>query len=111
MDDHCYYYATRWRYCLAFDYKYKRSHHSVDLTLCDEIIQKYGGNYLSHLVYSGDKDCFFNENKDSFIMYRYKSNALVVLGDPIGNTKSFESLLEAFYQFAEYQGYEIIFIK
>ena len=39
-----------------FDYKYKRSHHSVDLTLCDEIIQKYGGNYLSHLVYSGDKD-------------------------------------------------------
>ena len=43
LDDHCYYYATRWRYCLVFDYKYKRSHHSVDLTLCDEIIQKYGG--------------------------------------------------------------------
>ena len=94
-----------------FDYKYKRPHHSIDLTLCDAIIQKYGGNYLSHLVYSGDKDCFFNENKDSFIMYRYKSNALVVLGDPIGNTKSFESLLEAFYQFAEYQGYEIIFYQ
>lgn len=38
-----------------FDYKYKCPHHSIDLTLCDAIIQKYGGNYLSRLVYSGDK--------------------------------------------------------
>ena len=41
-----------------FDYKYKCPHHSIDLTLCDAIIQKYGGNYLSHLVYSGEQRLF-----------------------------------------------------
>ena len=44
-------------------------------------------------------------------MYRYKSNTLVVLGDPIGDPNTFESLLEKFYQFAEYRGYNIIFYQ
>ena len=44
-------------------------------------------------------------------MYRYKSNALVVLGDPIGDANTFESLLESFYQYAEYRGYDIIFYQ
>ena len=44
-------------------------------------------------------------------MYRYKSNALVVLGDPVGDVSSFESLLEAFYEYAEYYGYDIIFYQ
>ncbi|MBL7573151.1 bifunctional lysylphosphatidylglycerol flippase/synthetase MprF [Staphylococcus saccharolyticus] len=94
-----------------FDFKFKHPYHISDLTICESIIQEYDGNYLSHLVYSGDKDCFIHENKASFLMYRYKANALVVLGDPIGNPSTFESLLEEFYQFAEYQGYDIIFYQ
>ena len=31
--------------------------------------------------------------RNKFLMYRYKGNALVVLGDPIGDTKAFQSLL------------------
>ena len=63
-----------------FDYKFDRPHQITDLSICEAIIHEYGGNYLSHLVYSGDKDCFIHENEKSFLMYRYKSNALVVLG-------------------------------
>src|SRR5699024_4922668 len=32
---------------------------------------------------------FFNEQQDAFVMYRYKGNAYIVLGDPIGNSASF----------------------
>lgn len=94
-----------------FDYKFDRPHQITDLSICEAIIHEYGGNYLSHLVYSGDKDCFIHENEKSFLMYRYKSNALVVLGDPIGDANTFESLLESFYQYAEYRGYDIIFYQ
>lgn len=54
---------------------------------------------------------FINENEDAFIMYRYQRNAYIVLGDPIGNPQSFYSLLESFYQEAEYLGYDIIFYQ
>ena len=94
-----------------FDYKFERPHRMTDVSICESIIHEYGGNYLSHLVYSGDKDCFIDENEKAFLMYRYKSNTLVVLGDPIGDPNTFESLLEKFYQFAEYRGYNIIFYQ
>ncbi|MEJ7464212.1 bifunctional lysylphosphatidylglycerol flippase/synthetase MprF [Staphylococcus saprophyticus] len=94
-----------------FDYRYSKSNQNKDLTICEQIIHEYGGNYLTHLIYSGDKDYFVHDNESAFLMYRYKSNALVVLGDPVGDASSFESLLEAFYEYAEYYGYDIIFYQ
>lgn len=94
-----------------FDYRYSKSNQNKDLTICEQIIHEHGGNYLTHLIYSGDKDYFVHDNESAFLMYRYKSNALVVLGDPVGDASSFESLLEAFYEYAEYYGYDIIFYQ
>lgn len=94
-----------------FDYRFIKSSQNKNLAVCEQIIQQYGGNYLTHLIYSGDKNYFIHENESAFLMYRYKSNALVVLGDPVGDTASFESLLEAFYEYAEYYGYDIIFYQ
>ena len=51
------------------------------------------------------------DSEQAFLMYRYKSNALVVLGDPIGNTASFQSLLADFYSYAEKLGYDVIFYQ
>ena len=63
-----------------FDYRYSKSNQNKDLAICEQIILGYGGNYLTHLIYSGDKDYFVHDNESAFLMYRYKSNALVVLG-------------------------------
>ena len=52
-----------------------------------------------------------HDNEQAFLMYRYKGNALVVLGDPIGDTQSFQTLLESFYQYAERLGYDVIFYQ
>ena len=44
-------------------------------------------------------------------MYRYKASSLVVLGDPLGDENAFDELLEAFYNYAEYLGYDVIFLS
>lgn len=94
-----------------FDYQFSKVRISSKIEDCEEIINQYGGNYLSHLIYSGDKQFFTNENKTAFLMYRYKASSLVVLGDPLGDENAFDELLEAFYNYAEYLGYDVIFYQ
>ncbi|MGO3049590.1 MAG: bifunctional lysylphosphatidylglycerol flippase/synthetase MprF [Staphylococcus sp.] len=94
-----------------FEQRYRILRSGSEDEICNAIIKQHGGNYLSHLMYSGDKKCFINETHDAFLMYRYKNNAHIVLGDPIGNPKSFQKLLESFYKEAEYLGYDIIFYQ
>ena len=66
-----------------FGRRFERPHQLQEYSQCKSIIETYGGNYLSHLIYSGDKDVFMYDSEQAFLMYRYKSNALVVLGDPL----------------------------
>ncbi|WP_426462457.1 bifunctional lysylphosphatidylglycerol flippase/synthetase MprF [Staphylococcus equorum] len=94
-----------------FEYRYRVKNRSNNIAMCEAIIAQYGGNYLSHLIYSGDKYYFINEKEDAFIMYRYKYSAYIVLGDPVGNPESFHELLETFYREAQYLGYDVIFYQ
>lgn len=94
-----------------FEAKFKSSSNDEGLAQCKTIIDNYGGNYLSHLIYSGDKKFFFNDTKDAFVMYQRKRNTYIVLGDPIGNATSFHKLLEKLYSEAHYLGYDIIFYQ
>ncbi len=38
-----------------FEYRYRSSNSRDNIATCESIIDKYNGNYLSHLMYSGDK--------------------------------------------------------
>lgn len=49
-----------------FDYQFSKVRISSNIEECEEIIDQYGGNYLSHLIYSGDKQFFTNEDKNAF---------------------------------------------
>lgn len=76
-----------------------------------QIIDNYGGNFVSHLHYSTDKSYFINPDEDAFIMFQTHYDTIFVLGDPIGNKQSFRDLLYDFYSQANYYGYEIIFYQ
>lgn len=76
-----------------------------------QIIDNYGGNFVSHLHYSKDKSYFINQDEDAFIMFQTHYDTIFVLGDPIGNKQSFRDLLYDFYSQANYYGYEIIFYQ
>lgn len=42
-------------------------------------------------------------------MYCYKVSLLVVFGDLLGDENVFDELLEVFYNYVEYLGYDVIF--
>lgn len=94
-----------------FESKIKLKENYQEFSVCENIVETYGGNYLSHLMYSGDKQFFVDDSQQAFLMYRTINNAYVILGDPIGDEKTFNSLLIDFYSNAHYIGYDIIFYQ
>lgn len=94
-----------------FENAYRKDYPANDIEQCEAIIEKFGGNYLSHLLHSGDKTVYMDESKEAFVMYRFKLNCIVVLGDPIGNPKRFNDLFESLYHYARDLGYEVIFYQ
>nr|WP_279433905.1 bifunctional lysylphosphatidylglycerol flippase/synthetase MprF [Macrococcus lamae] len=84
---------------------------AVDPENIQSIISQYGGNYVSHLAFSGDKLFFVNESESAFLMYRKTLNACIVLGDPIGDRESFRALLNDFYDQATFLGHDIVFYQ
>lgn len=83
----------------------------LNIETIENIIQKYQGSYVSHLAFTGDKEFFVNEDEDVFIMYRQTMNAVIVLGDPIGNENKFSSVLSDFYDQMHFLGKDIIFYQ
>ncbi|PTI84126.1 flippase-like domain-containing protein, partial [Mammaliicoccus vitulinus] len=69
--------------CITFILS-KRFHKSLNTNASYETIQniidQYGGSYVSHLAFTGDKSFYVNEDEDVFIMYRHTMNAVIVLG-------------------------------
>ncbi|WP_414046483.1 bifunctional lysylphosphatidylglycerol flippase/synthetase MprF [Macrococcus equi] len=101
-----------WLLTYLFNRRYRTK---MDVAMTTEeierIIQTYGGNYVSHLAHTGDKLFFTNEAQDAFIMFQFKNDSIIVMGDPIGNPDAFQCLLTAFYDKAEYYGYDIAFYQ
>lgn len=77
----------------------------------NKIINDYEGSYVSHLAFTGDKSFFVNEDEDVFIMYRHTMNAVIVLGDPVGNQEKFNQTLISFYDQMKFLGHDIIFYQ
>lgn len=94
-----------------FERKYSLRPSGEDLDVCKSIVQQHGGSYLSHLMHSGDKHFYIDRDEEAVIIYKYKHNAYIVLGDPIGNADYFEQLLTDFYHYAHYLGRDIIFYQ
>lgn len=77
----------------------------------EEIITTHGGNYVSHLAHTGDKLFFTNDTRDAFVMFQFKNDSIIVLGDPIGNEENFKCLLTQFYDKTEFYGYDVAFYQ
>ncbi|ARJ51807.1 bifunctional lysylphosphatidylglycerol flippase/synthetase MprF [Staphylococcus lutrae] len=94
-----------------FEWNYRRPRKLHDNQVASEILKAHGGHLLSHLLYSGDKQVFVNEQKTAFVMYRQDRSSFIVLGDPIGVTSDFHTLLTEFYEYATYLGGDVIFYQ
>lgn len=62
-----------------------------------QFLLTYGGSHLSHMIYLGDKQLFWAQDKKVLIAYKTILNRAIVLGDPIGDNHLFEPAIREFY--------------
>jgi len=88
-----------------------RRRHRVESERVAELLRLYGDNSVSAFALDPTTDYFFSRNGRAVIAYRFESDTLLVIGDPIGPPEEMRPLLEAFasychdrdWQFAFYQ--------
>ena len=63
------------------------------------------------LALTGDKLFLLSEAKDALIMYQIKGRSYVVMGDPVGNPKSFSELVWAIRDLSDLAGARLVFYQ
>ena len=76
-----------------------RERHHADAARVRELTRQHGDSTVSAFALGDDVDYFFSANNRAVIAYRFESDVLLVIGDPIGPREEIPALLEAFERF------------
>lgn len=76
-----------------------------------EFLKDKGGSFTAHLLYLNDKHIYWASSNEVIIGFEVSSNVVVVLGDPIGNSKYFGDAIEEFRDFVDEYGYKLVFYE
>ena len=79
-----------------------------------KIINKYGGNEVSHLAYLRDKSVYYyqeNGEDQVFFLYRQKANKIIIMGEPVGNKEKIILAIQSFMQYADKQDFSLVFYE
>ena len=63
------------------------------------LLRDYGASSVSAFALAPDSDYFFSANGRAVVAYRFQSNVLLAIGDPIGPPEEIPPLLDAFERF------------
>jgi len=88
-----------------------RSRHRAEAHRVATLLRTYGDSTVSFFALADDTDYFFNPNGRAVIAYRFESNALLVIGDPIGPQEELPSLLHSFAQFCREHDWAFAFFQ
>lgn len=86
----------------------------VDETRILRILETYGGNSASQLVFLGDKDVYIYHDgteETVFLQFATYDNKCVVMGDPVGKKEDFQAAIQAFIDEADQWCYQPIFYE
>ena len=75
------------------------------------LLDEFGGSKFAHLIYMRDKYLFFSRSGGSFLSYGRIRDRLIVLGDPCGNEKNFDQLINEFRAYADTYSFEPVFYE
>ena len=76
-----------------------------------DLLRGHGDSTVSAFALDADVDWFFSGNGRAVIAYRYESDVLLVIGDPIGPPEEMPSLLEAFERFCREHDWTFAFYQ
>ncbi|MDQ0176668.1 bifunctional lysylphosphatidylglycerol flippase/synthetase MprF [Bacillus chungangensis] len=83
----------------------------VSIEKIQELLDTYGGTYLSHLAFAGELKFFLSSDEKAVLQFSTVQQKIVVLGDPMGEKTSFYLLLDEVYAKADRLGYDVIFYQ
>ncbi|WP_158629926.1 bifunctional lysylphosphatidylglycerol flippase/synthetase MprF [Cohnella sp. AR92] len=76
-----------------------------------EWLNKHHGNFVTHLLFLGDKSLFWTQDGKALIAYRRTGRTLVALGDPIGERDSVRQAVLEFRQYADSHACKPVFYQ
>lgn len=91
--------------------EHDKRYEAFDQKKLEGFLNKYEGHYLTHLIYLKDKHIFWASAGTVAILYEKSHNIIVILGDPIGETKNFSEAISEFQEFTDEYGYKSAFYQ
>jgi len=88
-----------------------RGRHRAEAARVAEIVRLHGDSSIASFALDRDVDYFFSANGRAVIAYRFESDTLLVIGDPIGPEEEIPSLLEAFERFCREHDWSFAFYQ
>lgn len=89
--------------------------HSFDPDRLRGILNEFGGNETSHLVFAGDKKVYYYQDETGadqvFFQFQLIADKCVIMGEPSGNKKVFQAAIAAFMHDADLQGHQLVFYE
>jgi lysylphosphatidylglycerol synthetase-like protein (DUF2156 family) len=74
-------------------------------------VRRHGDNSVAAFALDRDVDYFFSPNGRAVIAYRFESDTLLVIGDPIGPEEEIPPLLESFERFCREHDWSFAFYQ
>jgi len=88
-----------------------RRRHRRETARVAELLRRHGDNSVSAFALEPDTDYFFSPNGRAVIAYKFESDTLLVVGDPIGPPEEIPHLLEAFARYCAERDWQFAFYQ
>lgn len=76
----------------------------VDESVVRRIVEVFSNKSNAHLAFLGDKSFLVSEHSDAFIMYGHSGRSWVAMGDPVGDEKTFRTLVWQYKELCDKHG-------
>ena len=88
-----------------------RRRHRAESERVAELLRSYGDNSISAFALEPGTDYFFSRNNRAVIAYRFESDTLLAIGDPIGPPEEMRPLLESFAAYCQQRDWQFAFYQ
>jgi phosphatidylglycerol lysyltransferase len=88
-----------------------RTRHRQEVARVADLVRKYGDSSVAAFALDADADYFFSATGRAVIAYRFESDTLLVIGDPIGPPEEIPPLLQAFSEYCRERDWQFAFFQ
>ena len=88
-----------------------RRQHRAEAARVERLLRAYGASSISWFALGDDVDYFFSRNERAVIAYRFESDTLLAIGDPVGPAEELGPLLAEFAEFCRRHDWPFAFFQ